>query len=117
MSFGERQVDCDRTQLGLFAQSGSVQSMRPSRSSSIPLLHCSGPGGQFGAKRQPESAQSIIPSQSSSTPLAHGPASDTAQPQILVPMQSASLQSTVPSQSSSFRLLHTSPPAEGMQAH
>src|SRR5436190_9860020 len=111
-SRGERQVDWAITQFGLFEQSGSAQSMRPSRSSSAPLLHCSGPGGQLAAKRQPESAQSMAPSQSSSAPLSQ--ISTVQFWQAIDPVQSASAQSTAPSQSLSRPSVHTSgPPVQG----
>src|SRR5262245_50541023 len=115
MSLAVRQFDCFRMQIGLFAQSGSAQSMRPSWSSSRPLLHTSGVGAQFGAKKQAGSAQSILPSQ-----LLSLPSLQTSLVHIWHDgerKQLGSAQSARPSQSLSMPSLHTSGDPGGMQAH
>ena len=49
MGFAFRQFDCFKTQTGLPMQSVSMQSIAPSESSSLPLLHCSVCGVHAGA--------------------------------------------------------------------
>src|SRR5512147_1577537 len=69
ITWAERHVECWLSHSGLSAQSGSLQSVKPSRSSSRPLPHSSAVGAQLGANRQVGSAQSMAPLQSSSAPL------------------------------------------------